>query len=68
MEREDLKCDTCKSSFVDYVQKDGKGWMTQCKDCLAEMLIEEAVDNNNLIELDNLEDEEMEEILKEIEE
>jgi len=64
MDVKDLKCSMCEGNDVEYFNR---GYEPLCEDCVAELLIDEAVNNNDYILIEGLEDEELDEIMKEIE-
>ena len=58
-----IKCQKCNGT-AEYLWKDGEDRIPVCEDCAGKQLLEEAINDNNIIEIQDLDDEELEELKK----
>lgn len=63
MEQNEIKCAHCTFE-ANYLAKEGKKYIPFCKDCLSDLLIDEAENNNEVLNIDNLGDDELGNLLK----
>lgn len=56
---DEIKCESC---FLDanYLMREGKKHIAYCTDCVSNVLLEEALENNRLVDIMALNDDELE--------